>query len=315
MINQLTLAKHFFVLFLFYGFTTSAQDSTFVSDSVVADSSLWQHGGNFNINLSQVSLSNWAGGGNNAISLGFLVGLFSDYESARSIWKNSFSGAYGIQKQEGLSSRKTDDLLELNSEYSKKLRNPNWLWSSIVNVRTQFAEGISYDDINDTQTLISAFMAPGYLQVSTGVGYTQSNFFTFTFSPITGKLTFVTNELLSQQGVFGLEPGDKLRSELGASLDAKLTRELMENVTLKSSLNLFVGYADLTHVDVNWSALVLMKVNKFITASIATQLIYDHDILVNRARSDQEPNIGRATQFKEVLNIGFAYNFGQKAKK
>ncbi len=39
-----------------------------------------------------------------------------------------------------------------------------------------------------------------------------------------------------------------------------------------------------------------MKVNKYISATISTSLLYDDDIVSK-------------VQFKEVLGVGFAYNF------
>jgi hypothetical protein len=60
-----------------------------------------------------------------------------------------------------------------------------------------------------------------------------------------------------------------------------------------------------------------MKINKYLTTSITTQLLYDDDIDVLRkaAKLDDEGNIlepasiGPGTQFKEVLAIGFNYKF------
>jgi len=54
-----------------------------------------------------------------------------------------------------------------------------------------------------------------------------------------------------------------------------------------------------------------MKVNKFITANISTQLIYDHDIKFPE-KDDNGAVIGPGgarTQFKEVLGIGFSFQF------
>ncbi|MCK7540534.1 MAG: hypothetical protein MZV63_61400 [Marinilabiliales bacterium] len=40
--------------------------------------------------------------------------------------------------------------------------------------------------------------------------------FTLFLSPLTSKNTFVNDDLLSAAGAFGVEPGKKFRSELGA---------------------------------------------------------------------------------------------------
>ena len=51
-----------------------------------------------------------------------------------------------------------------------------------------------------------------------------------------------------------------------------------------------------SNIDVNWETGLMMKVNKLITASVSTQLVYDDNIL-------------KRTQFKEVLGIGLGYKF------
>ena len=55
--------------------------------------------------------------------------------------------------------------------------------------------------------------------------------------------------------------------------------------------------------------LIAFKVNKFISASLSTQLIYDHDILIDiDSNGDGNFDIKKpTTQFKEVFGIGLAY--------
>jgi hypothetical protein len=47
-------------------------------------------------------------------------------------------------------------------------------------------------------------------------------------------------------------------------------------------------------------------VNKWLAASIATQLIYDDDIII---KTDPDKPGGPRTQFKEMLGIGLTYKF------
>jgi hypothetical protein len=62
-------------------------------------------------------------------------------------------------------------------------------------------------------------------------------------------------------------------------------------------------------VDINWTTLTTFKVNKFISATLATQLIYDDDIKVLRNAGDQKGTVGPDIQFKQVLGIGLNYKF------
>jgi len=81
---------------------------------------------------------------------------------------------------------------------------------------------------------------------------------------------------------------------------------IMENVSFNTKLELFSNYLEETeNIDVNWETKIEMKINKFLSASIVTNLIYDHDIII----ADKDGHIGPRTQFKEVLGIGFSYKF------
>ncbi|MBK8927730.1 MAG: hypothetical protein IPM74_17965 [Crocinitomicaceae bacterium] len=81
---------------------------------------------------------------------------------------------------------------------------------------------------------------------------------------------------------------------------------MMENITITSKLSLFSNYANNPqNIDVNWENLIEFKVNKYISATLATHLIYDDDIDI----TDADGNTGPRTQFKEVIGIGFSYKF------
>ncbi len=102
---------------------------------------------------------------------------------------------------------------------------------------------------------------------------------------------------LSNLGAFGVDPGDKYRFELGAMVNAKMQKDIMKNINLMSQLSLFTPYSDgFGNIDVAWDVVLGMKVNKYISANISASLLYDDDI-------------SNKVQFKEVIGVGFAYNF------
>ena len=115
------------------------------------------------------------------------------------------------------------------------------------------------------------------------------------------------DDALSARGAFGVPPGKKVRSEFGAYLNAGFKKALVENVNLDTKVSLFTNYQTFGNLDVNWELTLLMKVNKYITTSISTQLLYDEDIKVKR----EDGTTGAAVQFKEVINIGLLYQFGK----
>ncbi len=279
------------------------------SVSVVVQDTLWDIGGDINVNFSQVSLNNWAGGGQSSISLGNIINLHANYDDNKNLWNNKFQGTYGLIRQgkgKGQPIRKSDDLFILESQYGRNFSD-NWMASALVNLRSQFYKGeevVVLPDGRDSTFLVSEIFSPAYLQIALGVTFKKSKVFNFTLSPLTSKNTIVFNEKLATN--FGLQEGETVRSEVGASYNANFKKEILKNIKLESNLNLFSNYEKFQNVDVNWSVHFVMKVNKFITSSIITQLIYDDDIDVPR---DHKDTPGAAIQFKSSINVGFAYSF------
>jgi len=155
-------------------------------------------------------------------------------------------------------------------------------------------------------------MAPGYLLGALGLEYKPSENFNVFLAPITGKFTFVMDPALSDSGAFGVKRGEQVYSEFGGYLRLFLKKDIMENISLQSKLDLFSNYFhNPQNIDVSWETLLTLKVNKFISATITTHLIYDDDIKFakdtnNDGKIDEN---GPRLQFKEVLAVGLAYKF------
>ncbi len=303
------MKKLLFVGAILIGGIVSAQTTTKKPDlpEVKKDSvSYWNKGALFNLGFSQVSLSNWAAGGNSSVSGNAILNLHAKYKKGVHSWDNTLNLGYGLLKQNKADVQKSDDNIELTSKYGRE-KTKHWSYAALVNFNTQFTEG--YDYPNDS-TKISTFLAPGYLYGALGMDYKPTSYLSVFLSPITSKTTIVTDTKLSNTGAFGVEPGEKVRSEFGGYVRADFTKEIMKNVKLNSTLALFSNYIEEPeNVDVNWEMLVLMKVNKFITVSLNTKLIYDHDIdIVKDTNGDGNNDVnGPRTQFKEILSVGFSY--------
>jgi hypothetical protein len=73
------------------------------------------------------------------------------------------------------------------------------------------------------------------------------------------------------------------------------------------------------NIDINWDVLISMKINKFLTTSLMTNLIYDHDINLPTIKKingvKTEIGSGPKTQFKEVFGIGLSYRIEGITKK
>jgi hypothetical protein len=261
-------------------------------DSIVADTS-WKKGGIFTLNFNQTNLTNWSAGGENSIAANALFNAFAKYKKGRSAWDNSLDLGYGLLKAGENEIRKSDDKIDLLSKYGYDVNNKNkWFYTLLFNFKSQFTS--SYEYPNDTtEILISKFAAPAYALLALGMDYKPNDYFSVFFSPLTMKATIVADQDLADAGSFGVDPaefdtsgrkisdGENLRTEFGAYLNAKFQKDVMTNVNLMTKLDLFSNYTeDPQHIDVSWEVLLAMKINKFLSASIQTHLIYDHDVLI-----------------------------------
>jgi hypothetical protein len=125
----------------------------------------------------------------------------------------------------------------------------------------------------------------------------------------------VTDQALSDQGAFGVTPGEKTLSEFGGYFRTVYSRndfksDFMKNVSFTTKLDLFSNYIkNPQNIVVNWEVLIALKVNKFLSANISTQLIYDDKIKVPVTIDGVETSVGSLVQFKEILGIGLSLNF------
>jgi len=280
----------------------------------------WKIGGIISVNGQQVSLTNWSAGGNNSISVAGLINVFAKYKKGKVTWDNNLELGYGVINQ-GDSKKwwKNDDKIQFSSKFGRELKK-HWYATALADFRTQFANGYNYP--NDS-VYISKFMAPGYALAAIGFDYKPNDKFSAFIAPVTGKFTFVNDDTLAKYGAFGVQkeirdPNTSLvtqkylthREEFGAYLKMQYQTKVMENITFQTVLELFSNYMNNPeNVDVNWSTLTTFKVNKFISATLATQLIYDDDVNVLRNAGDQKGTVGPDVQFKQVLGLGFTYKF------
>ncbi|MHA7111428.1 DUF3078 domain-containing protein [Sunxiuqinia elliptica] len=280
------------------GFSQAESDSTKV----------WKFGGNASINFSQVSLSNWAAGGKSSASGTFLFNSFANYQKGKISWENSLDLGYGLMKEEDSQSVKTDDKIDFSSKIGLKGKGKIF-YSALFNFRTQMADGFKYPDRDNR---ISTFMAPGYFTLALGADYKPNDKFSLFVSPITGKMTVVTDDVLSDEGAFGVDPGKKSRGEMGAFLKTQFKTTVVENVSLETKLDLFSNYLDTPqNIDIHWDILLNMKINDYLSANLITNLIYDDDvsIAIDKDGDGVIDEKGPRVQFKELFGVGLSFKF------
>ena len=170
---------------------------------------VWHRGGLLNLNATQVSLTNWLGGGQTNITLGSIVNLFANYKKGETSWENSFLLQYGIIKQgENKFWWKNDDQIQFTSNFGKNAFS-KWNYSVLFDFQSQFSPGYSYP--NDS-VMISDFLAPGYGILASGLDWKAAKNFTLLFAPVTGKFTVVNNTRLADAGSRSEEHTSELQS-------------------------------------------------------------------------------------------------------
>ena len=285
----------------------------------VADTTgkLWTKSGVFNLNMTQVSLSNWAAGGYSSTSGIALFNGIANWKKGRKAWDNSLVLAFGGQVvQDAPYPVKTDDRIELNSKYGYEIAKA-WYLAGVFQFKTQFTEGFDVDHVR-----ISNLLAPAYITAGVGFDYKPNDHFNVFVSPAVARLIVVQDETLfggstdPDLRVYGVLNGDNTAFELGGYLRVQYQTEIAKNITFMTRGDVFSNYLrNPQNMDVNWETLWTFKVNDWFSATLNTLLIYDHD--TNLSKTDVEGNTytGPATQFKETLGIGLAWKIGAKPKE
>jgi hypothetical protein len=266
----------------------------------------WKFTKNIGANFTQIGLKNWAGGGQNAVSV---IGLFSGsaaYNKDDAAWESTLELGFGVTKLDTTPFRKSDDRIILLSKFTKGITTKTPLnYSASLDFRTQFAIGRDFRTVDSlgNSPKISNFFSPAYLILALGVEYKPVDYFTVTLAPTTGRIIFVLDEELSNAGAFGVDVGKTMNAELGWNLNAQFKKELFQNVTLQSRLNLFNAYESLGNLVINSETLLLFKVNDYLNASFALDIFYDDKVQVVR----DDRTVGPATQIRNTLALGFSY--------
>ncbi len=254
----------------------------------------WKRGGNISFLFNQSAFNNWLAGGTNTISGTFGLNYDFNYLKGDWTWDNKLIASYGVTKLKGEGTQKTDDRLEFNSTLGKKATG-NWYYSAFFNFKTQ----LSSTDVSGVQQ--SHFFSPAYFQIGPGMLWKKSDNLKVNIAPATSKLIVVhdhfTSGLAAGESYFGVDPGKTTRYEIGAAVNAYYKFNIMENVSVENILNLYSNYLeDFQNVDIDYTVNVVMKINKFLSANLALQAIYDD-------------NAYEGFQTREVFGLGINYGF------
>lgn len=270
----------------------------------------WKSKGKITFLFNQANFSNWVAGGENSFSGNLGVDYKIDYKKDSFSWENRILASYGLlQTQSANFEKKTDDQLEINSIVAQKTED-YWYYSFLANFRTQFTKGYIYSKDENGAEIRSEntnFMSPGYLLFGPGIYWKKTENLKINFAPLTSKFTFVDSFYTSipdyiDGAYFGVDANKSVLYQLGFNATAYYKFQIMENVTAENLLNLYSNYLkDPQNIDINYNLIIVMKINKILSANFNFQAIYDDDAF-------------SGFQTKEVFGVGLNYNFESKPK-
>ena len=274
----------------------------------------WTKVTNMSLLFNQAAFNNqWQGGGTSNYAANFGLIHDANYSKDKLTWDNRIVIDYGIANQKDQEfTRKTNDRFELSSLVGKQIKETPWYYSFFLNARTQLTNGYDFgenDDGNVFRSETTKILSPGYFQAGLGILWKKSDNLKLNIAPATARLILVNSQFtdvgqsqsaidaFNQIGYFGVKANETSRFEFGAAIGGYGKFTLSKNVVMENVLNLYSNYLeDLKNVDIDYTISLVMSVNKWITANIAFQAIYDD-------------NAVKGFQIREALGVGLTYGF------
>jgi hypothetical protein len=275
-----------------------------VKKEIIDSGRTWNTGGRFNLNLAQGSQNNWAAGGDDfSFSINSSLGLYAFYRKDRFSWDNTVDMNYGLLNTTTLGTRKNDDRFDLLSKAGYEIE-PKLSLAALFNFHSQFSKGYNYNS-DGTKDLLSDFLSPGYVLLGLGLDYKPVGGLSIFVSPITARWIIVNNDTLSAKGTYGVVPGKKVKTEVGAFASINYLHNLSNTIIYKGRLDLFSDYGhNPQNIKVNMTNMFTAKLSKVLSATLALNLIYDDDV---KLFGPDRTSPGLQTQ--SMIGVGLSVKF------
>lgn len=273
----------------------------------------WSWYTKFGVGFTSVQLTNWTGGGQDAISVALNCLASYDYTDSVFYLDNEMQLGYGLVRQGKQAIQKSDDRIILSSRASHN--TSDWYrFTGFIDLRSQFVDGFNYGVLDSlgNPKLISSLFAPAFLTAALGAELRPVPEVKILAAPLSSRSTFVTDDRIiaagvaSGDGVFGLAPGERSKTSLGAVVNASIDWEMFTNVTLRTRFNGFMPYETPDLWVVTLENAVMMKVNSWLNISWLSDVFYDDRIPVLRT----DGTTGPATQLRNQLIVNINWNLG-----
>ena len=300
-----------------------------------------------NIKFGQTSLTNWAAGGDNTVTLQAFVDGNANYKKNDLFWNNRLQLDYGfVYASSKPILQKSDDRIYLESKLGYKTENmKKFAFTVNYDFKSQFNTGYDYktpsapegfeklEDVpmgdlvqlwKDARVVKSGFLAPAYTNLAVGIDLKPANWISLNIAPVTGGVVIVRDELLRKnygmnlkKEFEGMDPSEiaganyrSARFEFGAQIKADIALKINDNFSYTTQLVLFSNYLDHPeNIRVNWDNRFDWKLAKYFSLTLTTNMIYDDKVMIF---SEKDGQTKQRVQFKESFLFGFTWTIANK---
>ena len=241
---------------------------------------------------SALQFDNWTAGGDNTFSGLATLFVHHRYKQSKFAHDLTVNARYGINYIDNMAFKNVDEL-KISEVMSWDIQG-SWSYSATLNFRTQFGDG--YESRTD-QTLISAVLSPGYMDVSVGFTYAPSGApFKVTLSPIAGNMITMLDDRLYQQGLNGVPAGERVYSSIGPSINASFDKKFWkERVRYRSTLYIFTDIV--TPPTARWDNWLDLNLSKYLSVKLYG-VIYYLESASPRAQYQYSATLGLTYKFR-----------------
>jgi hypothetical protein len=282
----------FLSLLLFHSPAFAQDDNIEIPDTLRGWDKTWD----IQLNGAQASYSNWAQGGTSNIAASARTVFTTMTTNSRFSYAFRIDSRYGGARlsEEGL--RKTEDRVAITNRFLYDIEEDDSEFKFFTNIsfRTQFDKGFDYGGGEDeSDRLISRFMAPAYFNQNAGLAYIPGAHFSIE-AGLGLQQKFVRDSTLAP--VYNLDPGDKVRSEAGFTFGTRFEKNIARNVEFLATLDTFTNMkTTIRSTDIYVSNKITGEINDNMNASFNLELIYDDDF-------------SNEVQIAQVISLGLTYS-------
>lgn len=291
----------------------------------------WKVNTNATLEVGEMTLSNWAAGGQSTFSLKGNTSFHALYDKNKILWHNTLDFSYNFYKTENRPLQRLNDNFIASSMLGYRLAAGKLIPGDVLHIGalvtlvTQVAPG--YDPRVQLNPLtgqpvdpgkglkVGSFLSPGYLYTGAGFEYRFSvmkqDMIKMVYAPIMMKQTYVIDgdirDLEEIMPIYG-NNGKRVKTAVGTSLSIQLSAPLalispsMQNLFFSTNSLCFVNYND-PALDLDATLTLTGKINKYLSALITTRFIFNDDTDTDLVATGKQKGLQFMGNFGIGLNI------------